>query len=198
MNNFEDIQSLWQQAPAAKAPDIKQAIVTVKNRRRLMQLKSFGLVALLLFTLVFLVLIITRYDFKFISTRVGIALALLAIGAGVVVNSNMLGLLLKHNSADTSNHQYLQSLRKYRQRARFMHTYGISVYFLLMGIGILLYIYEFVHANTFRMILAYGLTTGWFLFAWFVLRPRTVKKQTAEIDDMISKLDEIDAHLRSE
>lgn len=198
MNNFEDIQSLWQQAPAAKAPDIKQAIAAVRKRRRLMQLKSFGLVALLLFTLIFLILLISRYDFKFMSTKTGIALALLAIGAGVVVNSNMLGLLLIHNGTETSNQQYLQSLRKYRQRARFMHNYGISVYFLLMGIGILLYIYEFVHTNTFRMILAYTLTTGWFLFAWFVLRPRTVKKQTAEINDMISKLDEIDSHLRSE
>lgn len=198
MNKFEDIQLLWQQAPAADAPDIQQVIAGVRKRRRIMQWKSIGLILLLIATILFLLWLTYHYQFRFLSTKAGVALTLLAIGAAVVVNSNMLGLLMKHNAADTSNHQYLQSLKQFRQRMKFMHSYGISIYFLLMGTGILLYIYEFVYHNWLRMILAYTLTTGWFLFAWFILRPRAVKKQTTEINEMIDKLDAIDAALSSE
>lgn len=194
MNNFEDIQSLWQQSPVAM-PDIQQAIAGIRKRRRLMQWKSTGLILLLIATILFLLWITYHYEFRFLSTKIGVGLALLAIGAATVVNSNMLGLLMKHNGADTSNHQYLQSLKKFRQRMKFMHSYGISVYFLLIGSGVLLYIYEFVFHNWLRMIVAYALTAGWFLFVWFVLRPKAIKKQTAELDGMIGKLNEIDRQL---
>jgi H+/Cl- antiporter ClcA len=195
MNNFEDIQSLWQQAPAAEAPGVHELIAGLRKKRRKMQWRTAGLVLLLLLTIFFLALIIGRYEFRFLTTKIGIALALIAVGAAVAVNSNMLALLLQNNGADTNNHQYLQSLKKFRERMRFMHTYGISIYFLLMGTGILLYIYEFVQHNILKMVLAYGLTAGWFLFAWFVLRPRTVKKQTAGIDEMIRRLNEMDGQL---
>jgi hypothetical protein len=72
----------------------------------------------------------------------------------------------------------------------------LNLYFILLSIGIGLYMYEY----TSRMkpiwgIVTYGITFIWILFNWFYLRPKQINKQKAKLDTIISKFEMVSNQL---
>ncbi|NML23860.1 hypothetical protein HHL16_23470 [Pseudoflavitalea sp. G-6-1-2] len=196
MNSFEDIQQLWQQPDTNDIPEIGQAIAAMKKKRSAMLLKNAGLTLLLLLTAIFILLLLFHYEFKMITTTIGIVLGVVALAAAMIVNTNLFTILMKQADDAGDNSQYLASLKKYQQRMRFIHTKGISIYFALLGAGIMLYMFEFLQNNLWTLIAGYALTLGWIGFVWFYIRPRTISKQSAEIESMISRLENISQQLK--
>lgn len=195
MNNFDDIQQLWQQAAPQQVPDAAETIALFKKQRAKVLLKNIAQAACLLLTLVFIGLLPFYANLRLPVTRVGLDMVFVAVAFALATNANLLALLLRSSANTTDNSTYLASLKKYQQKLRFTHTRGISIYFLLLGCGMILYMYEFVRGNTWFAITAYVISSGWFAFAWFYLRPRTIRKQTAAINTLIEKLESITAQL---
>jgi hypothetical protein len=46
-------------------------------------------------------------------------------------------------------------------------------------------------------IITYAVTLAWIVFNWFYLRPKTIKKQQAKLDDLISKFERINKQLNA-
>ena len=66
---------------------------------------------------------------------------------------------------------------KGENKQRVIQTKGLSVYFIILTAGLMLYEIEFaVRDLTFGLIF-YSLTLGWMAFVWFILRKRTIAKQ---------------------
>ncbi len=191
MNNFEDIQQLWQQARPAQVPDATQVIKQFKQKRRLLIWKGIGISACCLATFVFIVFLTIRVHFQLLLTQAGTLLVLLAVAAAIIVNTSLSGLLMRSTGNTDNNKTYLQALQRYQKRLRFAHTRGISIYFVLLTAGFLLYMYEFVRHNRWLALAAYAGCLAWLAFAWFYLRPRTIKKQTAELNRLIEQYREI-------
>ncbi|RFM30109.1 hypothetical protein [Deminuibacter soli] len=191
MNNFDDLQQLWQQAAPVETPDAGEVIRQCKKQQRQMIAKGAGLSLLFLGTLVFIILIPIRVPFKLVSTTIGTILVVLAVAAALVVNTGLFAMLLRTSGNTADNVTYLNGLKRYEQRLRFMHTRGISIYFILLGTGMLLYMYEFLRHNVLTAAAGYALAVGWMLFVWIYIRPRSIKKQTAAITGMISRLENI-------
>jgi F0F1-type ATP synthase assembly protein I len=86
--------------------------------------------------------------------------------------------------------EYLNYLHAERKKQYFIGNKLMTAYFLLLGTGILLYMWEFAK----RMPgwygwLAYALAIGWFALNWFVFRPRVLKKKEAEMNKYIQQLE---------
>lgn len=197
MNSFEDIQQLWQEPDTNNIPEIAAAIAAMKKKRSTMLLKNAGLTLLLLLTAVFILLLLFHYECRMITTAIGIVLGVMALAAAIIVNTNLFTILMRQADDAADNSQYLASLKRYRQRMQFIHTKGITIYFALLGAGLMLYMFEFLQSSLLTGIAGYALTLGWMAFVWFYIRPRTIRKQSAELEAMISRLENISQQLKS-
>ena len=196
MSNFNDIQNLWQNQPEVKTPDVDTIIKAAnKNRRQMITKNALGLVTLGA-TLIFIAYIGLVADFQFATTKLGIVVIIISIIGAMVVNSQLLMLVLNKADNSASNQDYLNQLIAYRNKQRFFQTKGIGAYFLALTLGFVLYLYEFYARNHAFGLKAYGLTLLWIAFAWFYIRPKTIKKQEKKINDLIEQIESISGQIK--
>ena len=195
MDNFNDIKSLWQTQSPVQVPDVNAIIKAAnKSRRQIILKNTLGLITLG-GTVVFIAYIGIAADFKYITTKLGIVVTIIAIIGAMVLNSQMLKLLLSAADSSLNNHAYLQQLIRYRNKQRFFQTTGIGIYYVLLTMGLMLYLYEFYARNPMFGLKAYAATLLWIAFAWFYIRPRTIKKQESKINELIEQIESISGQL---
>lgn len=189
-NNNIDFKDLWKKQTVTP-PDIEDLL------HRLKQFKKAGLYNLwltnimLLATGIFIAFIWYYYQPQFISTKVGIVLVILAIGMYVGVYN---GLLRTYRGIDTTqtNLEYMQKLILIRKKQQFIQSTVLNLYFVLLGAGIGLYMYEYaIRMTAFWAGFVYVVTALWIGFNWFYIRPKQIKKQQAKINGLIEKFEEI-------
>jgi hypothetical protein len=171
---------------------------------KLHQLKKSNLRKLLLTNLVliataaFIAFIWYYFQPQFISTKIGIVLTILAMVVYLFAYNQLLPSFRK-TTTDLNNREYLQTLMKIRTQQEFLQTKMLHVYFIMLSIGICLYMIEYASMMT-RLwaIVTYGLTLFWMGFCWFYLHPRTVKKQQAKLNELISKMEALTQQLNKE
>ena len=197
MQNFEELKNMWQQSGSGnELPDAKAVLAKVEALRKKMIRKNILLIITLAFTFAFITWIGFHYDFELQSTRVGIVITLIAIVAGIIFNTKLARLLLKQNDPTLSNSEYLQQMIAFRNSLRMVQTKGITLYFILLTTGLILYMYEFASRDLTFGISVYSITLGWMAFNWFYLRKRAIRKQEREISAQIEALEGLNSNLK--
>ncbi|WP_017496222.1 hypothetical protein [Flavobacterium sp. WG21] len=193
-NNNIDFKDLWKKQSVSQ-PDMKDLL------GRLKEFKAAGLRhlwitnILLLATTAFILFVWYYYQPEFISTKIGIVLVIVAMVMYVGVYN---GLLVGYKNIDTtqSNQEYLQRLILIRKKQQFMQSTILSLYFILLGVGIGLYMYEYtLRMSLVYALLTYGVVLLWIGVNWFYIRPKQIKKQQAKINDLIGRFEEINKQL---
>ena len=138
-----------------------------------------------------IVWVLFGYDAKIITTRIGTIMVIIATIGGIVLNSQMLNYLWRPLEPDNDNRAYLERMKELRKKQHFMHTRGSQIYFAVLTSGLVLYMYEFTHRDIVFMLIAYGMTLAWIAFAWFYLRPRTIRRDREKLDSIIARLERI-------
>lgn len=196
MEDSLDFKSLWQQRNMS-APDLsllKDRLIRYKKQslRRLLVL-NLCLAA----TCAFTVFIWLHYQPELLSTKLGIILVIVAMLGYMLFANGQLEMFSKLDSG-MSNSAYLQQLLKVKQSQKQLHTWILSLYFLLLSVGICLYLYEYARRmSVLGAWTTYGLTLVWIGLNWFYFRPRSIRKQQAKLDDLIQKISEIDGQLNA-
>lgn len=189
-----DFNGLWKQQ-VVNQPNIN-ALRTKINRYKRNNLKQLLLLnTLLLVTIIAVVFIWYYYQPQYISTKSGIVLVILAMGVFGLGYNNC---FLSFNKIDNtqSSTDYLKSLMQLKTKQTYMQTTMLRLYFLLLSLGICLYMYEYIQMMPFVWALvAYGVTLLWIAFNWFYLRPKIIKKQIAKLNILISKCKEFNGQL---
>ena len=180
MESNIDIKELWnrQAVPAADQSEILNKI----SRFRKSGLKSgIFLDVILVLTILFMIFIWIYFKPQFLSTKIGIIVGILPMCIVVVVNRKK-----------QSNIDYLNNLLMLKGKETFMQTKVMSLYFILLSFGILLYMYEYTlnSSFTFRLI-AYSVLFLWIALNWFVLRPVMIKKNRRKMDCLIRQIEKI-------
>lgn len=192
MSIDEDIQQIWLRQPTVPPPSEKelgQQAVTIRRRTRNKVLLA---ILILLCTIGFILGIAEHWHPRLLTTYIGIIFILLAIIMQVIASGSLLSFLFRPDRKDKESRQYLQVLIRLRERQKFLQTKILSLYFVIMGIGIFLTMIE----NTRQMnisgrILAYGATALWIVFCWFFLRPRSIRKEAARLNALIGQLEKV-------
>jgi hypothetical protein len=65
----------------------------------------------------------------------------------------------------------------------------LSYYFIVLGLGLCLYMYEYTSMMTMFGFCLYNYIFGGFV--WFYLRPRQIVKENLKIDNLIDKFQKI-------
>ncbi len=189
-----DFKNIWKQQKVEEI-DIEQLLLKLEKFKRSSLNKLIFTNIAFLITLVLLICIWYYFQPQYITTKIGISLVILSMVIFLFYNNKSFSEIKKLDFSQ-DNASYLQSLIGLKNKQMFMQTKMLSLYFLMLSTGLALYLYEY----TLRMkiswaILAYGLSFAWIALNWFYIRPKTIKKQNAKIDDLIQKFRSIDGQL---
>lgn len=197
MQNFDELKNMWQNTNS-NLPSAEVILMeNERSRKKMIQKNAIGIITLGL-TFCFITYIGFYYDFELSTTKLGIIIILMSICLGIFFNTNLIKLLIKKVDALVDNQNYLNQLKEIRNKQRQIQTTGISVYFLLLTTGIMLYMYEFAKRDLTFGIIFYSITLAWIAFNWFYLRKRIIKKQQAEINKQIENIENLMARFKNE
>lgn len=188
---------LWN-AKNAKQPATKNLLVKIKKLKRSNRIGLILINIILVLTSIFFLSIWFYYEPELITTKIGIVLTILAMFVFVMAHNRSFK-LFKNAKKTQSNSEYLKDLLSIKTKQQFLQTTMLNLYFILLSLGIGLYIYEYTEQMTsFWGIFAYVITSFWILFNWFYLRPKQIKKQRAELNEIINKFENIQSQLKQE
>lgn len=190
MTNFEDIKNLWQNAkPEKNLPGSSEMISKIESvRKKIMRRNLLSTITLCL-TFVFIVWIGLRYEFEYITTKIGLMLVLLSIALGIFCSIKLINRLSGKIDVTSDTNSYLKQLMSFRNKQRIIQTKGLAVYFSLLTAGLMLYEIEFAVRDLTFGIVFYALTLAWMAFVWFYLRKRSIAKQEKQINEQIALLE---------
>lgn len=193
-NNNIDFKDLWKKQTISQ-PNIEDLLARLKQFKKA-GLRTLWITNILLFaTCAFIIFVWYNYQPKFISTKIGIVLAILAMVIYLGFYNRFASSYKNIVTAQT-NQEYLQKLILIKKKQQFMQSTMLSLYFLLLGIGICFYLYEYtLRMTAFWAVFTYGVTLLWMGFNWFYLRPKQIKKQQSKLNDLIAKFEEVNNQL---
>ena len=194
-NNNIDFKDLWKKQTVSQ-PDMEDLLARLQQFKKT-SLRCLWITNLLLFaTSAFIIFIWFYYQPQFISTKIGIVLTILAMMIYLLVYNKLLG-NYKNIATTQTNQEYLQKLILIKKKQQFLQTNMMSLYFILLTLGICLYMYEYASRMTvFGASLTYGITLFWMVFNWFYIHPKQTKKQQSKINELIAKFEEINEQLK--
>ncbi|WP_294607699.1 hypothetical protein [uncultured Bacteroides sp.] len=187
MENDIDIRELWnrQVVPAVDQSGILGKIESFRKKRIR---RTVILNVVLLLTILFIIFIWVYFKPELMSTKIGIILSVLPMGAVLVFNNGLTSLYRKIDEKQ-SNMDYLNALLKVRSREHIMQTKLMNLYFILLSAGIGLYMYEYTLKRSFIFgVAAYSVVLLWIGFNWFFLRPRMIEKNKRKMEDLIKQI----------
>ena len=193
MSNNIEFKDLWQKK-ICEPPNLSEVYYLANKVKRQLFIKTILINIILGSTAAFIIVIWIYYKPQLPTTQIGICLTILAIFSFVLAQNRILPHLKKEKD-DVNLNDYLLKLKNIRQKEMFMQTTMMNLYFVLLSLGILLYMYEYVAKTFLSISLTYGITLAWFVFNWFYIRPKTIKKQQNKTNLVITKLENLQKQL---
>jgi uncharacterized membrane protein YidH (DUF202 family) len=194
MDNNINFNELWAKQRSSE-PNQEKLLLQIKKMKQTNLRKIVITNCLFLTTSVLIILVWVYFQPQFITTKIGIVFVILAMAIYLLAYNRSYS-LFKDNMNSQSNRDYLNELLAIKAKQLFMHTTMLNLYFVLLSTGLSLYMYEYAsRMTTFWGMFIYGITALWILVNWFYLRPRQIKKQQSKLDEIISKLQNINKQL---
>lgn len=196
MSIDEDLKRLWRGQITAPPPSEKELWEKALKYKHTARKKSLIAILLLLITAVFIICIVHMSKPRLFTTYAGTVLTCIAIFIQMIASGTLLPLLVEPTREDLDTLRYLSQLIQIREKQKFLQTRMLTFYSILLMTGIFLYMVEYVlKMKPIEMILAYGITGSWFAFSWWYLRPRTIRKEAAALNEIIGQLQKIRTQL---
>ena len=187
MNDNIDLKSLWN-LRKNEAPKIEEIIEKAKKyKNKQLRTLIFANITLIL-TSVFVSFIWIKYEPKMLTTKIGIVLTILAMAIYLLVYNKNIS-FLKNVDLQLDSQKYLKQLIVYKEKQHFLQQKMLALYFILLTLGLGLYLVEYVmQMKPLLGIIFYFLTFLWIAFVWFYLRPKQILKQNRELNNLIEHL----------
>ncbi len=193
-NNNIDFATIWKQQKVSQ-PNIEELLSKLKQFKKSSLQKLIISNIMLVATSGFIIFIWYYYQPQFITTKIGIALTILAMVIFVFSNNKLFFVFNKIDNTKNNN-EYLQCLTTLKTKQKYMQTKMLAFYFITLSLGIFLYMYEYTSKmTTVWAIFSYLITLTWIGFNWFYLRPKIIKKQQTKFNELISKFETINKQL---
>lgn len=194
MKSDIDVKELWikQTVPAISQVELFKKIENFKRQRKR---RAIILNAILLFTIFFVLFIWVYFQPQLMSTKIGIVLTVLSIGIVCVFHFRLFAVYKKADE-NVSNLDYINNLLVIKNKEYFMQTKIMASYFILLFVGIGLYMYEYtLGRSVIFSVVAYLALFVWVVINWFLLRPGIIKNNRQNIDDLLKQMERIKSQL---
>ena len=189
-NNEINLSGIWKKQTSI-SPDFQDLMKRIKAYKKESDVKRWISNISLALTCIVLISIWILYDSETILPNLGISLIILAIAISLIkFNQFYIGFEDLDKSLD--NQSYLNVLLEIQKKQHAIQTNFMNIYFILLTLGLIIYMYEFASRMTMIYgITAYGLTLAWIAFVWFYLKPKMAKKQNLKLMQYINSIENI-------
>ncbi|EDM45087.1 hypothetical protein SCB49_03164 [unidentified eubacterium SCB49] len=185
-----DLKKLWNKQ-IIETPNVEILYSKVNKLKNKSFLTLIIVNITLLLTITFIGFIWYYYQPELITTKIGIVFIILATIIYLLPFNKQFSLLTK-NKTEPNSKEYLQQLVKLKKAQVFQQTKMLSVFFIMLSIGIGLYLFEYVSRMTLTWgIITYGITLLWFAINWFYLRPKAITKQNTKINKLLVEFEKL-------
>jgi hypothetical protein len=185
-----DLRKIWNQQNI-ETPKVKILYTKANKLKRRSFLKLILVNITLLLTITFIGFIWYYYQPELVTTKIGIILTILAMIIFLLPFNKQFSLLTK-NKTEPNSKEYLQQLIKLKEIQVYQQTTMLSIYFIILSLGIGLYIFEYVSKMTITWgIITYAITILWFAINWFYLRPKAITKQNAKLNKLLIEFEKL-------
>lgn len=179
-----DFKAIWK-AQKVATPDTTQLFKRANKLKKKGRFTLLFVSATLLLTIIYVSFIWYYYQPEFMTTKIGIVLAIIAMLVFLVPFKKQFS-ILDDLETTASCKEYLQQLIALQKAQTYQQTKILSSYFVMLSSGISLYLIEFVTQMTFLWgTITYGLTFLWFAFVWWYLRPRIILEQNKKLNNLV-------------
>ena len=192
MKEFDNLKEIWNQQKESAVPDVSQIISKAKKEKQSMGNKIILQATILLFTIVALVVVVSKIDFKMITTFIGIGLMLTTIFVFSLIRLYQ-AYKLKSIDLTQSPKQVLLQLEQFYTFQQFVSTKCALAYFILLNIAFGFYFIEVLQPMATTMkIISLIIYIAWMLIAYFIIGKRSKKKEFRKTEDIINSIKKIE------
>ncbi|MGK0329895.1 MAG: hypothetical protein ACJAYY_000350 [Paraglaciecola sp.] len=185
-----DFKKIWN-TQKIKTPKVEILYAKANKLKSRSFLKLIVVNITLLLTITFIGFIWYYYQPELVTTKIGIIFTILAMLIFLLPYNKQFSLLSK-TKTEPNNKEYLQQLIKLKEKQTFQQTTMLSIYFILLALGIGLYMFEYVSKMTITWgIITYAITILWFAINWFYVRPKTITKQNAKLNKLLGEFEKL-------
>lgn len=197
MENNIDFKDLWKKQSISQ-PSINELLAKLKHFKKTSLRRLILTNAMLIATCVLILLIWYYYQPQFLSTKIGIVLNVAIMAIYLLVYNRLFDAYKELDNTD-SNVAYLQKLIAIKTKQKFLQSKMLSIYFVVLGLGTCLYMYEYASMMSFLWgFFVYAVLLFWMGFVWFYLRPRQIVKENSKIDTLIDTFQRINNQLEAD
>ncbi|HEY8930989.1 MAG TPA: hypothetical protein VIM55_17425 [Mucilaginibacter sp.] len=194
MSNSIDFKALWNREETS-APDVGEIFARANKLNRNSRRKIMVCNILLILTIVFYGLMWWHFHPQMITTKIGWTLMIGAMVMYVISNYQLYPLLVKADM-ETDSHAFLSQMIRIKYKQESIDNLIIKIYFLLLAVGLGFYYIEYLKKGKLILqITVYGITLALLALNWFYLQERKTKKQHKAMNEIISKLEAVNAQL---
>ena len=192
MKEFDNLKEIWNQQKESAVPDVSQIISKAKKEKQSMGNKIILQATILLFTIVALVVVVSKIDFKMITTFIGIGLMLTTIFVFSLIRLYQ-AYKLKSIDLTQSPKQVLLQLEQFYTFQQFVSTKCALAYFILLNIAFGFYFIEVLQPMATTMkIISLIIYIAWMLIAYFIIGKRSKQKEFRKTEDIINSIKKIE------
>jgi hypothetical protein len=193
MDSLNDLKTIWLSADTKSLPNSNEIKRMSKKFRDQKLIKKVALIAAAILLTALMVAVVFIYKSTMLTTRLGEGCLIIAGGILVYTNINSIGRFYRFK--DHTNKEFIQFLEQTRLNQIYYHKKTQVAGLAFCSVGLLLYIYEFVHERAFLAVIAYSLMILYLLVLWLIVRPRVFRKQTLKLNETINKLERLSKQL---
>lgn len=185
-----DLKKIWNKQKI-ETPKVEILYTKANKLKSRSFLKLIVVNITLLLTITFIGFIWYYYQPELVTTKIGIILTILAMIIFLLPFNKQFSLLTK-NKTEPNSKEYLQQLIKLKEIQVHQQTTMLSIYFIILSLGIGLYMFEYVSKMTITWgIITYTITILWFAVNWFYLRPKAITKQNAKLNKLLVEFEKL-------
>lgn len=193
-----NFKALWQEQKTPDQLHPKEIIDKAKQSQKKTRLKLLLTNLLLFVTILFITAIVLYFKPKMITTKLGTIFVIIAIIMQIVASTNLVT-LIKESDSQTNTADYLKQLLLIRKKQSILQSKIMVLYFILLGLGLLLYMFEYtLRMSVTGAVLTYVITSFWIAINWFYFRPRIIKKQQQKLNDTITAIENMNKQFLEE
>ena len=194
MDQFDELKAVWHTSNTKVLPSSEATISEIKRFRSSRLRKKWIVISCAFLMTVLMIILLSLAKFTMLSTYIGGAII---ASAGVFLAYTNIRSLRRFNElSDYSNLDFLSFIEKTRQNQIYYYKKTQLRIILICITGLLIYLYESFLKNPVATIVLYALSILFYLLLWFWLRPRQFKKDSAKLDAIINRLDNISKQLK--
>lgn len=182
MDNLNELKAIWQTAGNGNLPgpgEIKRSIKTFQAQR--VRKKWFVIIAAVLLSVLMVGATVISHP-KIFTTWVGGGL--ITFACMVLAVNNWRSLKRFNQLDDCSNHEFLAFIEQTAYNQRYYYQKTQVRVMMICAIGLSLYLYEVAIHRPGWTAMLYGITIGYLLIMWYVVRPKMFKKNTEKLNRM--------------